>query len=95
LEPTAPTAPAGDSSPRLIIRFDERVAALKPSGIRAFDEAVAALRGGKKVQIGIEGCDSGADFSDGSPCARRRSTLIAMLAGSGVRDPKRALADLR
>jgi hypothetical protein len=81
-------------SDRVVIRFDNRVAALTPSGIRAFDQAVTALRTGKRVQLAIDGCEPGADFANGSSCARRLATLKQMLVDNGVRDVKRALADL-
>jgi len=40
----APAAPT--DSDRLVIRFDDKVAALTPSGIRAFNKAVAAAKSG-------------------------------------------------
>ena len=88
-------APAGNAPPRLVIRFDNRVAALTPSGIRAFDQAVSAARSGRQIQIAVEGCEAKADFANGSPCARRLLSLKQMLAENGVRDPKRLLADIR
>jgi len=78
-----------------VIRFDNRVAALTPSGIRAFDQAVSAARSGRQIQIAVEGCEAKADFANGSPCARRLLSLKQMLAENGVRDPKRLLADIR
>ena len=100
--PSVPASSAPDGSPppaaipgRLVIRFDDKVAALTPSGIRAFNEAVAAARSGKPVQLAIEGCEVGADFSNGSPCARRRASLERRLAEAGVKDPKRLFSDLR
>jgi hypothetical protein len=95
-------APAGAASlpgpnmpDRLVIRFDDRVAALTPAGIRAFDQAVGAIRGGKTVQLAIGGCDVGADYSGGSLCARRLLSLKELLAQNGVRDTKRLLAGIR
>jgi hypothetical protein len=46
------------------------------------------------VQLAIEGCDLGADYSDGSPCARRLSSLKELFAQNGVRDTKRLLAGI-
>ncbi|HWB50981.1 MAG TPA: hypothetical protein VG651_17855, partial [Stellaceae bacterium] len=89
--PASPAAPA--ASDRILIRFDNRIAALTPSGIRSFDAAVIAWRGGKPVRLAIEGCEAGADFSNGSPCARRLLTLKRMLAENGIRDSKRLLGD--
>jgi hypothetical protein len=107
-EPAMPaaTAPSAAISPpdtatdvaepgRIVIRFDNRVAALTPSGIRAFDGAVNALRAGKAVQFAIDGCEPGADFTNGSPCARRLATLKQMLAENGIRDVKRLLGEIR
>ena len=91
--PANATAPA--ERDRIVIRFDNRVAALTPSGIRAFDGAVNALRAGKTVQLTIEGCEPGADFANGTPCARRLATLKQMLADNGIRDAKKLLAESR
>jgi len=98
--PSAGTAPLADAAEtterdRIVIRFDNRVAALTPSGIRAFDSAVNALRAGKTVQLAIDGCEPGADFSNGSPCARRLATLKQMLADNGIRNAKQLLAEIR
>jgi hypothetical protein len=79
----------------VVIRFDDRMPALTPLGIRAFDEAVNALRGGQPIELAIDGCDAGADFTNGSACARRRLSLAEMLAAAGVRDTKRLLAGIR
>jgi hypothetical protein len=79
---------------RIVIRFDNRVAALTPSGIRAFDGAVSALRAGKPVQLAIDGCVAITDFTNGSPCARRLATLKQMLADNGIRDAKKPLAEI-
>ena len=107
-EPPTPAAPAPSAAKsssdtgtepaeasRIVIRFDNRVAALTPSGIRAFDGAVNALRAGKTVQLAIDGCEPGADFTNGSPCARRLATLKRMLADNGIRDAKKLLAEIR
>jgi hypothetical protein len=107
-EPPSPaaTAPSAAKDPpvdatetaeraRIVIRFDNRLAALTPSGIRAFDGAVNALRAGKTVQLAIEGCEPGADFSNGTPCARRLATLRQMLADNGIRDARKPLAEIR
>jgi hypothetical protein len=93
--PASAIETAAAAPDRLVIRFDDKQAALTPSGIRAFNEAVAATRSGKKVQLAIEGCDAGADFSNGSACARRLASIERRLAANGVRDPKRLFADLR
>jgi hypothetical protein len=92
--PAAERGPAPDGAQRLVIHFVENIPALTPSGVRALDQAVAALRAGKKVELAIDGCDAGADFSNGSPCARRRLTLRELLTANGVRDPTRALSDI-
>jgi hypothetical protein len=89
------SAPEPKPSDQLVIRFDDRIAALTPSGVRSFDQAIEALRGGKKVQLAIEGCDPAADYSNGSSCARRLLSLKELLAQNGVRDVKRLLAGIR
>jgi hypothetical protein len=95
--PAAPEAIASTPPPSpqpLVIRFDDHVAALTPSGIRAFKEAVGATRSGKKIWLAIDGCDAKADFSNGSACARRLASLVDLLADNGIRDPKRLFPDL-
>jgi hypothetical protein len=86
---------AGAGTGRIVIRFDNRLAALTPSGIRAFDSAVNAWRAGKPVQLAIDGCGAGADFTNGSPCARRLATLKQMLADNGIREAKKLLPEPR
>jgi hypothetical protein len=76
---------------RFTIRFDGRLAALTPSGIRALDEAVTAIQAGDKVKIAIEGCGGDADYIDGSACARRAMSLRQLLAQRGVASPRRFL----
>jgi hypothetical protein len=94
-EATQPAAPASPSeSDRLVIRFDDKVAALTPSGIRAFNKAIAEAKSGKPVQLGIEGCDANADFSSGAPCARRLSSLENRLKEAGIKNPNRLFGDL-
>jgi hypothetical protein len=102
--PVAPPSPApappqtaaasSTESDRLVIRFDDKVAALTPSGIRAFNEAVAAAKSGKSVQLTIEGCDANADFSRGSACAKRLYSLENRLAETGIKNPKRLFVDI-
>jgi hypothetical protein len=92
---SATNDPQAGSAERLLIRFDDRIAALTPSSIRAFDKAVIAARNGTKVQLAIDGCDTGADFSNGSPCARRLLSLKELLAANGVQHSQRLLADIR
>jgi opacity protein-like surface antigen len=76
---------------RFTIRFDERLAALTPLGIRALDQAVGAIRAGQRVEIAIEGCGA-----DGPACARRAIAVRQLLAERGVSAPRRfVLAELR
>ena len=72
-----------------MIRFDDRVAALTPSGVRAFNQAVAAAKSGKPVRLAIDGCEAGADFSSGAPCARRLYSLKNRLEEAGIKNPER------
>jgi hypothetical protein len=88
------SAPVPPNSDRLVIRFDDKIAALTPSGIRAFNEAMTAVKSGKPVQLTIEGCDANADFSSGAPCARRLYSLENRLKDAGVKNPRRLFADL-
>jgi len=95
--PAAPSVPRAaavspapkDATDQLMIRFDGRAAALTPSGIRAFNKAVAAARAGETPKLTIEGCEAGADFTNGSPCARRLYSLEHRLKEAGVKDPRR------
>jgi hypothetical protein len=89
------SAPSPDAAQRIVIRFDDRLPALTPLGQRAFDAALDAARSGQKVEVTIEGCDAAADYTSGSPCARRRLSLIELFGEHGIRDPKRLLANLR
>ena len=94
--PTAAASPAPeDATDRLVIRFDGRVAALTPSGIRAFNKAVAAARAGETVKLTIGDCEAGADFSNGSVCARRLYSLENRLKEAGVKDPRALFGDPR
>jgi hypothetical protein len=94
----APVSPAvaregggAGSVARFTIRFDERLAALTPSGIRALDQAVGAIRAGQQVEIAIEGCGA-----DGPVCTRRATAVRRLLAERGVSAPRRfVLAELR
>ncbi|HTQ35113.1 MAG TPA: hypothetical protein VMI30_13160 [Stellaceae bacterium] len=93
---TAAANPAPeDTTGRLMIRFDGRAPALTPSGIRAFNKAVAAARAGETVKLTIEGCEAGADFTNGSRCARRLYSLENRLKEAGVKDPRALFGDLR
>lgn len=90
----AAPAPTPPSSDRAAIRFDDKVPALTPYGIRVFDWAVESLRSGRKIELAIDGCGADADFSDGSACARRLRSLKRMLAENGIRDVKNLLPGL-
>jgi len=89
----AATAPPPADSDRLVIHFDDKVAALTPSGIRAFNQAIAKARSGKPIKLVIEGCDATADFSSGAPCARRLYSLVHRLEEAGVANAQRLFAD--
>jgi hypothetical protein len=91
----AAVAPAPGSPQRVAIRFDNHIPALTPTGIRTFDAAIDAIHAGKKLQLAIEGCEDGADYSSGSLCERRLQALTELLAENGVHDPRRLFADFR
>jgi hypothetical protein len=96
-------APSGDATPRdapetnhanrFVITFDERLPALTPHGIRAFDDAVAALHKGEDIQLAIEGCAAPDAKQPHSACARRLAALTELLRDRGVKSPKRLLAE--
>lgn len=89
----APPSPSPDAAQAVTLRFDDKIVALTPRSIRAFDKAVETIRAGKPVRLAIEGCDTGADFSKGAVCGERLRSLEALLKDNGVRDPKRLLSD--
>jgi hypothetical protein len=91
--PEAPPPPPAATPERFTVRFDDRVAALTPASIAAFNRAIAAARAGQKVQIVIDGCEA-ADFSTNSVCTRRRYSLENRLADAGVKDPPSLFPDL-
>jgi len=94
-QPPAPEAPPPQPTPtpeRFTVRFDDRVAALTPASIIAFNRAIEAARAGRKVQIVIDGCDA-ADFSRNSACTRRRYSLENRLGEAGVKDPRSLFPD--
>lgn len=86
-----PAAP--EAAQVTILRYDDKVAALTPRSVRAFEQAVEAIRAGKQVNLAIDGCGSGADLSTGSVCGERLRSLRVLLKKNGVRDPKRFVAD--
>lgn len=93
--PSSPTRTASPSPSVFVIRFDDRLLALTPSGIHALQQAIDAARAGKPVRIAIDGCNSSADFLNGSPCARRLMSLEHRLAEAGIKDPSRLFAAAR
>jgi outer membrane immunogenic protein len=88
-----PVLPASTAAPvqRIVVRFDKRLVALTPLGIRALAEAVAAARAGMPVQVEIRGCPAPAD-QDASICAQRAQSLTRLMTQRGVENPKRLLA---
>jgi hypothetical protein len=104
-QPSAPNAaaPSGDATPsdaaepnranRFVIRFDDRLAALTPRGIRTLDEALAAAGKGQDIRLAIEGCTAADAKQPNSACARRLVALSELLHERGLRDPKRLLAE--
>jgi len=82
----AAPAPTGETE-RFTIRFDDKMAALTPTGIKALEAAAAALREGRLVEIAIEGCGADADMSRDSACRRRAGSVRQLLALRGVKPP--------
>ncbi|HEV2186445.1 MAG TPA: Ig-like domain repeat protein [Stellaceae bacterium] len=94
--PTAPialttNAPAVPPE-RIVVRFSEHALFLTAEGRQAFDRAVVELLAGKPVQVAVAGCEAGADFTDGSLCARRQASLQQLLEQRGVVNSNQALA---
>lgn len=91
-EPPLPAAPAEAAAQTVTLRYDDRVVALTPLSVRAFNQAVEAIHAGKPVRVAIEGCGSGADFSVGASCGERLRSLETLLEKNGIRNPKRLFA---
>ena len=91
--PAAAKPPASDGAGTVTLRFDDKLAALTPLSVRAFAQAVEAVRAGKPVRLAIDGCAAGADFAMGSACGERLRSLETMLKDNGVRNPKRLFPD--
>jgi hypothetical protein len=90
--PPPPAAPAKAAPQTLTLRYDDKVMALTPLSVRAFDQAVEAIHAGYRVRVAIDGCGSGADFSVGAACGKRLRSLEALLVKNGIRNPKQLLA---
>ncbi|HEV2186072.1 MAG TPA: outer membrane beta-barrel protein, partial [Stellaceae bacterium] len=78
------TAVPATAMRRFTLRYDEAKAALTPASVRALHDALDAVEAGQDVRIAIAGCEVGADYSDGSPCARHALRLKQLLARHGV-----------
>jgi hypothetical protein len=93
---TAPMAQSTDAlaiaPERVVVRFSQHALFLTAEGRKAFDQAVADALAGKPVQIVIDGCDAGADFADGSLCARRQASLQQLLAAQSLPNASQLLA---
>jgi hypothetical protein len=72
---------------RFTLRYDEANAVLTRSSVRALHDALDAIEAGQSVRIAVEGCETGADYSDGSPCAHHALRLRHLLARHGVENP--------
>jgi hypothetical protein len=105
-EQVTPAAPAAETSPIstekpvaslpssdvFVVRFDSKLPVLRPSGIRALTAAVRSAHAGRKVQIAIEGCDSGDSAPNGVDCADRVRRLKGFLVDMGVHHPAALIA---
>lgn len=83
------TGPAPAQS--FTLRYDAADAVLTPESVRALHDALDAIEAGQKVRIAIAGCETGADYAAGSPCARHALHLRRLMARHGVEDPDRFL----
>lgn len=77
---------------RIVVSFSQHALFLTADGRKAFDEAVADILAGKPVQVAVEGCDAGADLTEGSLCARRQASLQQLLEAKGVANAGQVLA---
>jgi hypothetical protein len=90
IEKPAAALPGSDV---FVVRFDSKLPVLTPSGIRALDAALRAAHAGRKVQIAIEGCDSGDRAPNRVDCADRVRQLKGFLADNGVHHPAELIAN--
>jgi opacity protein-like surface antigen len=78
---------AAAAAHRFTLRYDEATAALTRSSVQALHEALDAIEAGQSVQIAIAGCETDADYSNGSLCAHRARRVQHLLARYGVENP--------
>jgi hypothetical protein len=76
---------------RFTLRYDAADAVLTPRSVRALHDALDAIEAGDDVRIAIAGCETGAGYADGSPCARHALRLRQLMTRHGVQDPDRYL----
>ena len=84
---TAPRPEPAAAPHRFTLRYDEENAVLTPRSVRALHDALDAIEAGQDVQIAIGGCETDADYADGSPCARHALRLRHLLPRYGVENP--------
>jgi hypothetical protein len=87
------TSPSEDEV--VVVRFDSTMRGLTPSSIHKLDTAVAAARGGRKVSIAIEGCETREAAPVGVDCAERARRLKRMLVDRDVKHPGDLIAEPR
>lgn len=90
----AAAAPPADVGQTVTLRYDDRIVALTPLGIRAFNKALDAIHKGQEVHLAIDGCGANADFSKDGQCAKRLDSLKRLLAEHDIRDTKLVLPNL-
>jgi hypothetical protein len=107
-EPAPPAAPVPEAAPApatekpaagppggdvFVVRFDNKLPGLTPTGLRALNAALRAAHGGHKVQIAIDGCRSGDTAPTGVDCAELTRRLKWILTDRGVHHPADLIAD--
>ncbi len=84
-------APADDV---FVVRFDSKLPALTPSGLRALDAPLRAVSKGRKIRIKIGGCATHGGIPAGQDCAALTRSLKSILAHRGVDHPAGLIASV-
>jgi outer membrane protein OmpA-like peptidoglycan-associated protein len=85
-KPDLGSPPSADSD-IFVVRFDDRLTGLTPTSIHTLKKALKALDEGHKVQIAIEGCETGDGGPGDAGCYERTRRLKRILSDEGVNRP--------
>ena len=91
---SAPIARSAAGGNVFVVRFDDKLTALTPTGLRALDAALRAAEGGRRIKIEIAGCEDRDSTPAGVDCAALARGLKWILAQRGVTHPGNLVARL-